>query len=111
MAVVERPTTWFEDMTEILGKFEPVLLDCVRAELERLASGQGKKARLASVALNLAASFKVQHCGGAAVDDEIISAGMSLKGAVATADGELQERLEALGVRVVSLRAGRVALR
>ncbi|MDG6962113.1 MAG: hypothetical protein JRN71_06690 [Nitrososphaerota archaeon] len=32
MAVVERPTTWFEDIVDNIGKFQPVLLDCVRDE-------------------------------------------------------------------------------
>jgi len=33
MAVVETPTTWYEDIVEKVGKFEPVILDCAKAEL------------------------------------------------------------------------------
>ena len=54
MAVVERPTTWFEDMVDGIGKFEPVLLDCVRQELDKLAAGQGRRARTARASLDLA---------------------------------------------------------
>ncbi|MDG7008078.1 MAG: hypothetical protein JRN06_07515 [Nitrososphaerota archaeon] len=110
MAVVERPTTWYEDIADTLGRFEPVLLDCVRAELEKLAATQGKKARTARVSLDLASRFSRGPCGRARVDDEIASAALSSKALVATADGELARSLRAAHVKVVSLRAGRVAL-
>ncbi len=111
MAVVERPTTWFEDMTEILGKFEPVLLDCVQNELGRLSRRQGKKARYAAVALDLASTFKRQACGKASVDDEIVSAAVTEGAPVATTDKELARILKARHVKVVGLSSGRVAVR
>ena len=110
MAVVERPTTWYEDIADGIGKFEPVLLDCVRGELERMAAAQGKKSRTARVSLDLASGFARVPCGKAAVDDEIASAALSNRALVATADGELARSLEAVHVRVIRLKAGRAAL-
>ena len=108
MAVVERPTTWFEDMTASLGRFDPVVLDCVSAELGGLASGDGRKARVARVALELAKGFRQIRCAGGEPDDEIVSAALGRKASVATADRELARTLGSLHVRVVGLRSGRV---
>ncbi|MGP8056967.1 MAG: PIN domain-containing protein [Nitrososphaerales archaeon] len=110
MAVVEHPTTWFEDITEKIGRFEPVALECVLAELGRLASGDGRKGRAARVALELAEKFSRVSCGGARTDEEIVSAAITMDAMVATADRELARSLGARKVRVVGLRSGRVAL-
>ena len=110
MAVVERPTTWYEDIVDAIGKFQPVLLDCVRAELQRIASGRGKRSSTARVALDLAAAFDRRPCGGARVDDEIVSAAVGSGHLVATTDRELSKCARAARIRVVTLRKGRVAL-
>lgn len=110
MAVVERPTTWFEDMTEELGKFEPVVLDCVIDEMMRIAKRDGKKARYARVALELTEGFVRQPCGDGKPDDEIVSAAQGGGEVVATIDSKMLETLKALGVKVVSLRTGRISL-
>ena len=110
MAVLERPTTWYEDITEGIGRFEPVLLDCVRGELEKLAAAKDKRGRAASFSLDLASRFSRAPCGKARVDDEIVSAALSMKALVATTDSELWRSLEAVHVRVITLRSGRVAL-
>ncbi|MBI3840860.1 MAG: hypothetical protein HY297_02730 [Thaumarchaeota archaeon] len=108
MAVVERPTTWFEDITDELGRFEPVLLDCVASELKRLAEGEGKKARYASLALEIGAKFDSLACGGASVDDELVSAALAQRAVVATADREIGGTLRASRIRVMGLSRGRV---
>ena len=110
MAVVERPTTWFEDIVDLAGKFEPVLLDCVRAELEKLAEGQEKKSRVARVSLELASKFKGGACGNGSAVDVFVSAALSSTAVVATVDGDLIRSLKAVRVRVVSQSSGRVAL-
>ena len=111
MAVAEDPTTWFEDIVEKVGRFEPALPACVRAELERFASSNGKRSRTARVALTIASRFSPIPCGRAPVDDEIASAAMSNGAFVATTDAALTRTLIAMKVRVVSLSRGRVALR
>jgi rRNA-processing protein FCF1 len=111
IAVAEEPTTWFEDLTNSLGKFQPTILDCVAAELERLASRQGKRARSARVALEMAKEFQRARCGSAGVDDEIVSAALDRKAVVATTDGNLAKTLRRLHVQTVALSSRRVFLR
>lgn len=108
MAVSENPTTWFEDITEAIGKFEPVLLECVRRELEGMASRQNRRARLARVALELGKTFQTSPCGAARVDDEISSAALRTGAWVATTDSDLSRTLGPLRVEVIGLRSGRV---
>lgn len=108
MAIVERPTTWFEDIAESLGKFEPVLLGCVSDELKTIAAGEGKRARSSRVALELAGEFVNRKCGGGSPDDEIVSAALEMRAAVATTDGALAGTLRKLHVKVIELRLGRV---
>ena len=110
MAVAETPTTWFEDMTDRVGRFEPVLLECVGRELQRLASGKGGKSKTARVALDLSTQFDRLACGGARVDDEIISAASAEGALVATTDTELARTAKALRLGVISLKKGRAAL-
>ena len=110
MAVAETPTTWFEDITDRVGRFEPVLLECVGMELQRLASGKGGKSKTARVALDLSTQFDRLACGGARVDDEIISAASAEGALVATTDTELARTAKALRLGVISLKKGRAAL-
>jgi rRNA-processing protein FCF1 len=111
MAVAEVPTDWSGDITREFGRFEPVILDRVRRELEGISRGEAKRSRLASLALRLAEGFTVAKAGAARVDDEIVSAALDSGAAVATVDGELSHSLKAVGVTVIGLRKGRVALR
>ena len=110
IAVVDEPTTWFEDIVDEVGRFQPVLLDCVKQELEKLASGQGRRSRSARVALELAAKFSGKSCGGGLVDDEIVSAALTTGALVATIDDELATSLRGAQRQVVTLRRGRVHL-
>ena len=109
MAVADRPTTWYEDMVEGMGRFQPVLPDCVRSELERLAEGEGRRSRTARVAISIASGFQTVSCGGTRVDDEIASAAASTGASVATTDDQLARTLRASKVKVISLSRGRVA--
>ena len=110
MAVVETPTTWFEDTIEIVGGFRPILLECVKSELESLASEGGSRARTARVALELSSKFSPERCGSARVDDEIVSAAKTARAVVATVDSELLSSLKAAHVGAITLGAGRVRL-
>jgi len=110
MAISERPTTWFEDITDAIGKFNPVLPDCVSKELQKLASRQSGRSRIARVALELGKMFDGIPCGGASVDDEIASAALGMGAKVATADVRLAKSLRSLHVGVITLRSGRVSV-
>jgi rRNA-processing protein FCF1 len=110
IAVVESPTTWYEDMLESLGKFRPVVLDCVLRELERIAAGGGRRARFASLARELASGFEVKRCGGLSADDELVSYARRMGACIATVDSELLLTAKRAGVGVVTLRRRRVSV-
>jgi rRNA-processing protein FCF1 len=110
MSVSENPTEWEADIASLVGGFEPVLLDCVKGELVTISAGSGKKARLAKIALQLAADFSPGPCGRAKVDDEIVSTALGCGAAVATADRALSATLRAVHLDVVGLSSGRVRL-
>jgi rRNA-processing protein FCF1 len=107
MAVAERPTQWEADIEAALGKYDPVLLRCVKDELTRMTSGKGRRPRYAKVALAIADAFSVAPCGKGGTDDEIMSWALSNGAAVATIDGDLSKALTEAHVRVISLRDGR----
>lgn len=110
MALAENPTTWFEDLTDVLGKFRPVLLDCVESELERLVGVQGRKRSGARLALELAHGFERLHCGNPAPDKELVERAQVEGNTVATVDAEVLAEIKQSGRKAVTLRRGRVAL-
>jgi rRNA-processing protein FCF1 len=109
MAIVEHPTTWFEDITDKLGKVRPAVLKCTVEELQKIAQKQLKKSRTAALALELTKDFAVERSGSGKVDDEIVSYALGAGCVVATLDRELIRTLKSRKVRVLELRSGRVA--
>lgn len=110
MAIMEHPTTWYEDILERVGSFKPTVLDVVQQELARVSKGSGKRSRFAALALELSSNFttvKARSKTGKA-DDELISYAKEKRAMVATIDGELMERLAALKIPIITLRKGRV---
>jgi rRNA-processing protein FCF1 len=111
IAVLEKPTTWYEDVLEKVGRFQPVILDCVKKELTRLSDGETKRSRYARLALELTKEFELGQCaGGLSVDDEITSYSKGASALVATVDGRLLSSLRKMRVGAITLNSGRVAL-
>jgi len=112
ISVIENPTTWYEDITESVGAFTPVVLDTTMTELERLANRKrsGKGGRYAALAAELGSSFELVHGGetGVSADDNILSWAAENDAYVATVDGEMLGHLRARGMRHVTLRGRRV---
>ncbi len=110
MAIMEHPTTWFEDIIEGVGSFKPTVLDVVQQELAKVSKGTGKRSRFAALALELSSNFTAAKARSnrGDTDDELISYAKEKKAMVATIDGELMERLAALKVPIITLRKGRV---
>ncbi len=109
MAVLERPTTWYEDMVEQIGRFTPVMVDRIADELEELASRGGKRARFAGLARELGSAFTMVRGGrGGSPDDEVLSWAASNHALVATVDRQMIEHLKASRLGYVTLRSGRV---
>lgn len=110
MAVVEKPTTWFEDMTLELGKVTPVALDCVVNELSRISAREGRRSKVARVALDLAGTFSRAECDRKSVDDSIVAYCRRNRAVAATVDREMIRALKRSRLGVVTLRQGRVAV-
>ena len=111
IAVLEKPTTWYEDISEKVGRFQPVILDCVKKELTKLSEGETKRARYARLALELTKEFELEMCGGGLpVDDEITSYSKGASAFVATVDAKLLSSLRKTRVGAITLKSGRVAL-
>ena len=112
LAVMERPTSWSEDITDKVGAFTPVILASVRAELARLAAEGNKRGKFAALVLELVknGTFSVEPDGKGMPDNEIISFALREGAAVATVDSDLAVRLRASRVKtVITLHGGRVS--
>jgi len=111
IAVMERPTPWQDDITQAMGAHSFVLLQSVKAELERISMEGSRRARFASLALELVRRWgiPIRPDKGGKPDDEMISFALIDRAAVATTDSELISRLRALGLKTITLRDGRVS--
>jgi rRNA-processing protein FCF1 len=110
IAVMERPTTWYEDIVLQVGSFEIVILSCVEQELVKLAKKGSRVGKFARLAVDLCRSFNHAQSGEGEVDSEIISYARTHHAAVASIDRELIARAKAAKIKVLTLRRGRLNL-
>jgi rRNA-processing protein FCF1 len=113
IAVMEDPTPWQDDILEKIGRFEPVVIEPVYAELSRLARGRTRTSRFASLAVMLVdeGKLRLERSGGTHADAELVSCALRDGAMVATIDRDLIRQLKASHVEVLSLRGGRVEVR
>jgi len=95
----------FTELTQCIGAYEPVLLDCVRDELRGLAAGRGKDGASARSALILAEKCTVVETGSlqGSVDEKILYFASTHGCMVFTNDRDLRMALLSHGVPVISL--------
>jgi rRNA-processing protein FCF1 len=95
----------FEELTQCIGAYEPVLLDCVRDELRGLAAGRGKDGSSARSALILAEKCTVVETGSleGSVDEKILYFASTHGCMVFTNDRDLRLALLSHGIPVISL--------
>lgn len=88
---------------EALGeRLELHILDDIVRELNGLASGVGKRARMARVALTLSKKARrIRYPGEKPVDSKLLEAAKELGMAIATADSDLARRAREEGVAVL----------
>lgn len=113
IAVMERPTTWREDILERVGAFEGVVIEPVYSELRNLAAGGGRRSGFARLALGLLddGKLRLERTNAGRADEELVSYALQEGAVVASIDAALIKRLEALHVPVLSLSRGRVEAR
>jgi len=105
MMPVEVGVRVFDELERVCGDYDPIVPDVVRAELARLAEGDGKAATAASVAVDLADRCTTRETDGRYADDEIVAlAEAGAVDAVCTNDAPLRERVLVTGVPVIHLR-------
>jgi rRNA-processing protein FCF1 len=95
----------FAELTQCIGAYEPILLDCVRDELRGLAAGRGKDGSSARSALILAEKCTVVETGSleGSVDEKILYFASTHGCMVFTNDRDLRVALLSHGISVISL--------
>jgi len=98
----------FEELNNLLGKAEPVILSTTMEELKRMAEKSSAKKRMQfSAALKLAKKcmiLEVKRQASETYDDVILRIASKLKFPVATNDAELRKKLRKAGLATVYLR-------
>ncbi len=85
--------------------YVPIILSCVKQELEKLALGRSKDAKAARVALELLEKHDFDYITkGGPVDSALLSVAKSEGWAVATNDAALIKKLKAQGIMAIRLR-------
>jgi len=98
----------FEELNNLLGKAEPIILSTTMEELKKMAEKKTAKRRMQfSAALKLAERCKileVKKQASESYDDAILRIASNLKIPVATNDAELRKRLRKAGLATIYLR-------
>ena len=98
----------FEELNNLLGKAEPIILSTTMEELKKMAEKKTAKRRMQfSAALKLAERCKileVKKQASESYDDAILRIASKLKIPVATNDAELRKRLRKAGLATIYLR-------
>jgi rRNA-processing protein FCF1 len=107
--LVEKPSSFLEELDAKVGRVELCVPAAVVRELEGLTQGRGEKAKKAKEALAFAEGLRVVECPGEA-DDAIVSIAQQEGAIVGTLDKELLDSLRRKEVAVATLRGDRLLL-
>jgi len=98
----------FEELNDLLGKVEPIVLSTTVEELKKMAEkSSAKKHMQFSAALNLTEQceiLEVKRESSESYDDVILRVASELRIPVATNDAELRKRLRKMGLATIYLR-------
>jgi len=96
----------FEELRDLLGSYEPVILSEVVNELERLSGGHGKEAAAARLGLEISRKCAVVESGTdeGTVDDRISGYALRHGGMVLTNDRALRNQLLSNRIPVIALK-------
>jgi Uncharacterized proteins of PilT N-term./Vapc superfamily len=95
-----------EEIRELLGSFEPIVLSSVVRELEGLARAKSPDGAAARLGLALAGRCTVEESGDPSlpVDDQIVAWAAKERGLVVTNDRRVRDTLLEQGIGVISMR-------
>ncbi|WAC05384.1 MAG: nucleotide-binding protein [Methanoregula sp.] len=97
----------FDELRQLVGAFEPLVLENVTRELAGISSGRGRDAAAARYGLGVAQRCTTVHAPGPSngpVDEQVIRYARETRCFVVTNDRRLREALLAQGTGVISMR-------
>jgi len=97
----------FDELRQLVGAFEPLVLETVTHELTGISSGRGRDAAAARYGLSVVQGCRMIHAPEPAhctVDEQVIRYARETGCLVVTNDRRLRERLLSQGIGVISMR-------
>jgi uncharacterized protein len=97
----------FDELRNLIGSFEPIVLSAVLQELEGLTRARGRHGAAARVGLALAAQCTLAESGdleSESVDAKVIEYAAQTNCMVVTNDRRIRDALNARGISVISMR-------
>ena len=97
----------FDELRQLVGAFEPLVLETVTRELAGISSGRGRDAAAARYGLSVAQGCRAVHAPEPAhgsVDEQVIRYARETGCLVVTNDRRLRETLLSQGIGVISMR-------
>ena len=97
----------FDELRQLVGAFEPLVLETVTRELAGISSGRGRDAAAARYGLSVAQgcrTVQISEPADCSVDEQVIRYARETGCFVVTNDRRLRERLLSQGVGVISMR-------
>jgi len=112
LTLASKPLNLMEELEEMLGKVELLVLEDTMKELEAISKRPSiKKSKQARLALDFVMRLEhITYAQKGSVDDKILKCAMENKLIVATIDKELRKRLRSMRLSVITLKENRLMM-
>jgi len=112
LTLASKPLSLIEELEEMFGKVELLVLEDTIKELEVISRRPSiKKSKQAKMALDFIMRLeRIIYAHEGSVDDKILRCAMENKFIVATMDRELRKRLRSMRLSVITLRQNRLIM-
>ena len=111
LTLASKPLDLIEELEDILGKVELLVLEDTIKELEAISKRPSIKSKQAKLALDFVMKLeRITYDYEGFVDDKILKCAMENRLLVATMDKELRKRLRAVSLTVITLRQNRLMI-
>jgi rRNA-processing protein FCF1 len=97
----------FDELRQLVGAFEPLVLESIIRELAGISSGHGRDAAAARYGMGVAqqcTTVRTEDRAPATVDEQVIDYAQKYGCLVVTNDRQLREMLLSRGIGVISMR-------
>jgi len=111
LTLASKPLDLIEELEDILGKVELLVLEDTIKELEAISKRPSIKSKQAKLALDFVTKLeRITYDYEGSVDDKILKCAMEKRLLVATMDKELRKRLRTMSLTVITLRQNRLMI-